>query len=192
MNEQVAQATGIPIDEVALLLSGFSSLHTLKEELDVSADELVAAVTATVTSEATEGWLEQNLKNWDSGSSLVSAALASISANHPVSVRQKARKLTYAHQNIFKSSRIITDLRPVFSTNGDQVEAVVLTHVLSVKYFDGVRSQRIEFALDENDVTELQKSAERAQVKTLTTRKLFDQSGWPLIVAGDSAESSEG
>jgi len=189
MYEQVATETGIPVADVDLIISGLASLRTLMDKLPADASDLVAAITAAVSSEATEGWLEQNLKNWEAGSASVSAALQSITPDHPIWIRQKARNLTYAHQNIFKSTRIITDLRPVFNTTGDSIGPMVLTHVLSIEYFDGVRNQRIEFALDENDVRELGKSVERAQVKTKTTRKQFGERGWTLIVAGEPEDA---
>jgi hypothetical protein len=191
-NNSVAQATGIPVEEIGLVLSGIATLRRLMDQWGTSADEIVGAIGLTISSEATEGWLDKNLKNWQAGADAVVAALNSVGPEHPIWLRQKARDLTYAHQNIFKSTRIITDLRPVFNTAGDSIGPMVLTHVLSIEYFDGVRNQRIEFALDENDVKELRNAAERAQVKTETTRKLFTRTEWPLIVAGDDGDATTG
>lgn len=191
MNEQVARATGIPAADAALLISGLASLRTLMDKLSADASDVATAITAAVSTEAPEGWLEQNLKNWESGSAAVAAALGSITSAHPIWIREKARNLTYAHQNIFRSSRIITDLRPVFNATGDDIGSMVLTHVLTIEYFDGAERRRIEFALDESDVRELRRSVERAQVKTQTTRKSFSDSGWPLIVAGDPEDAPD-
>jgi hypothetical protein len=114
----------------------------------------------------------------------VAKVLSDIDLDHPLLLARKARELTYAHQNIFRSNRIITDLRPVFDKSGGEMKGVVLTHVLSVEYFDGVRKQRIEFALDQNDVKALRESAARAELKTQTTREAF-KGKLPLLVAGD-------
>src|SRR5207248_2039440 len=133
--------------------------------------------------EAPEEWRKRNLEQLRASGDRIASVIATITKDHQLLMRQKAIELTFAHQNIFKSSRIITDLRPVFNAAGDDIKAIVLTHVLGVEYFDGVRNQRIEFALDEGDVLALLKSAQRAQIKTESTRKAMAEH-WELIVAG--------
>jgi len=96
---------------------------------------------------------------------------------------------------VLTDTRLITDLRPVFNAAGDEIKAIVLTHVLSVSYFDGSQRRRIEFALDVADLGQLRKIAERAYRKMATARKRFESAGIVLIEAGSikqDAETSEG
>jgi hypothetical protein len=50
-----------------------------------------------------------------------------------------------------------------------------------------VRKQRIEFALDGEDVENLRKDAERAKTKTDSAKAKFDNIDCPLMIAGDVA-----
>ncbi|HEY7089647.1 MAG TPA: hypothetical protein VH518_16230 [Tepidisphaeraceae bacterium] len=184
--QHVAERIGIAPSDASLLLTGLASLRSMQDSVDSTAEEVVKAITESLA-EAPGDWHSKNYQRWLESEDLVRTALASIGPDHPLLVRQKARGLTYAHQYIFRSCRIITDLRPVFNEAGDDINAMVLTHVLRIEYFDGVRKQRIEFALDEADINDLERATKRAKVKTETTRAAFAGEQWSLIVAGERA-----
>lgn len=190
ISKGISERTGITPYAGHLLLTGIATLRNLMDSTGAKPDELLRAISQTVAVDAPEEWRKLNLDKLGNASPAITAAFAAITDDHPLLARQKATALTYAHQNIFRASRIITDLRPVFNVSGDQIRAIVLTHVLGVEYFDGVRNQRIEFALDEADVEALRKSAERAQTKTKATRKEFGGK-WELIVAGDTVTEED-
>jgi hypothetical protein len=186
----IASRIGVEPDIAITLLSGLASLHAMTRNGEVTVDALLKAVTQELmVGEAEEEWRVKNIKPWSAAVPFIANALNSITPDHNLILRQKALELTYAHQNIFRRCRIMTDLRPVFDTDGEVIRAMVLTHVLGIEYYDGVRRQRIEFALDEEDVENLRKSAERAKKKTDAARNEFQQSKWPLLIAGDKSSS---
>ena len=183
----IAERLNVDPDVATSLLSGLASLHALMKQSDATAEEILKTITQALLAGKADEWIRRNFETWQQKSHLIANALASITEDHTLLLRQKALELTYAHQNIFKRCQIMTDLRPVFNAVGDAIHAMVLTHVLSVEYFDGVRGQRIEFALDEADVEELRKSAERAKRKTDTAKEKFAVFGCPLVIAGNTS-----
>jgi len=85
---------------------------------------------------------------------------------------------------------VITDLRPVFKGPPDESPAgMVLFHTLKLTYWDRQRDDRSSFdiALDENDVSNLKKLLERAEMKAKTLRSQLQNSG--IRVLGDVRNS---
>jgi hypothetical protein len=189
VTRSVEEKTGLDSAAASALISGLSNLRVLMDQVDVTPEQLLEAVTASVELDAPASWAGEQLEAWQNATDTVAAALRSMHQDHPLLVRQKARELTFAHQNIFKKSRIITDLRPVFNAAGDEITTTVLTHVLSIEFFDGRRTRHIQFAMDEGDVVALQKATDRALTKTAAVRKKYRGESWGLIVAGDAPTS---
>jgi hypothetical protein len=192
ISNAVAERIGVNPEVAASILSGLGTLHSMMRKSESTAEEIIEAISQTLlVSNATgaEEWRQKNIETWKAAIPLVASAISSITQDptQKIFLRQKAIELMYAHQNIFRRCQIMTDLRPVYNSAGDTIHAMVLTHVLSVEYYDGVRRQRIEFALDGEDIDNLRKSAERAKVKTDAAKKKFSQLDWPLMIAGDAS-----
>ena len=94
-------------------------------------------------------------------------------------------ELSYEHPNIYQNGRILTDLRPLFSDNADEIEAAVVTHTLRLQ-FDSLQGRHeICIVLDDTDVRDLAVQCQRAVAKGLTVQKLMStKAGIPTIVSG--------
>ncbi len=181
----IAKATGIRAADISDVFDGLSSLRGLMDRTEMSASTLVEVVDTNIEEQATSVWKSTNLDNWRNAKPQIAEVLAQIPDSSPLGIQQKARDLTYAHQNVLTESAIITDLRPIFDTTGDRIRALVLTHMLSISYSDGgTTTRRIEFALDAADLADLLKAAERGKRKTIAARGLAKSSGLEIVVAG--------
>ena len=181
----VSEKLGLSYDSVRDVLDGLSSLRGLMARNGFSVEELLLAVDASIERYALDAWKNKSYPKWKAAREPIAAALRSIPNDSPILIYQKTKELTYAHQFVLTEVNVITDLRPVFDQNAEQVLALVLTHVLMISYQDGSDSRRIEFALDATDMLKLQRAAERAQKKTALLRKATGEiRTWPLLVAG--------
>jgi hypothetical protein len=149
------------------ILYGLLNLHYLRADLDVTGKELIEILTKNLERGAPEAWKDQNLETWHRG---VSAMVASLAPNDALAILQKARQLEYTHQNVLRRARILTDVRPVFDDDADRVLNGIISHVLVLEYVEGRQVKRLHLALDTNDVSDLKKQCERAEVKEATAK----------------------
>ena len=184
----VAEKTGMELASVIDVLDGLSAMRGLMARYKLTASAVFDTIRSSIERYASTSWKEKNLNTWISAQGSMVEALALIADDSPILVYQKTKELTYAHKHILTDVALVTDLRPVFDEGADKVQSIVLTHVLTISYQDGLDSRSIEFALDASDVLRLQKATERAQKKTAVLRKLADGDSWlPLVIAGQSS-----
>ena len=79
----------------------------------------------------------------------------------------KGRVLQSEHANLLCSSRILTDVRAVFSDDAPpRPLASVIFHVLRIQYHQGTELREIYFALDGADLKKLGRDIDRALAKS--------------------------
>jgi len=97
-----------------------------------------------------------------------------------LAVAAKSRDLQTDHEHVYLNGRIITDLRPVFRGTPDEAPAgILLHHTLRVTYLDRGSGERssIYVAMDDDDLGNLKRLLERAEVKATTLRKQLHDAG---------------
>jgi hypothetical protein len=185
--EFLKEKTGLPISTARSIQSGLAALIGLKARLGLPSDQLLDAVNRSIESQAPTEWKQLHWKAWKESQAAILSALDSIPAESPLAIQQTVRELTYAHQHVLVDADLITDLRPVYNASATEIQAIVLTYVLSIMYQDGRSGRRIEFALDAGDVAKLADLAKGAQAQTATAKAAATEGRkWTLIVAGSS------
>jgi hypothetical protein len=98
-----------------------------------------------------------------------------------LTIAAKSRDLQTDHDHIYLTSRVVTDVRPVFRAAPDESPAgMVLVHMLKLGYLDrGRNGERANFylALDDADLVSLKKLLERAELKAKTLRAKLQSAG---------------
>lgn len=92
----------------------------------------------------------------------------------------KSDEIVREYGNVYISSRIITDIRPVFDIDVDEVpKGGLIVHNLHIHYqADEERGHKdIYIALDSNDVKALKEALIRAEKKQKSLKSIFDKSG---------------
>lgn len=99
---------------------------------------------------------------------------ALLSAHSTFGVSAKAYRIIGQHEHVFLRSEIYTDIRAVFGTRGSGLDprAVVLVHMLKIEHREARQYKSAFFALDHNDLLQLQKTVERAIKKHDALSKL--------------------
>ena len=96
---------------------------------------------------------------------------------------EKARSLLIERSRLIRNTRIITDIRPVFREEKiDSPNYCVITHNLKVEYSkDLENTKKAYYALDHQDLIQLQKHIERALEKESEMRKLCQKAGMDVL-----------
>jgi len=89
----------------------------------------------------------------------------------------KRNILRYEHERTVHGLRILTDARPIFGNNVEEPpEAIAIIHTLKITYHRSGSLEEEFFAFDENDLKELKKAVERAELKAKSLRAVLTKS----------------
>jgi hypothetical protein len=138
------------------VILGLAALH---KQSGLSIDEIRSGLLESLktTSPESEGTGVQTLDALDQ--------VLRVVLHNKVDVLTKCLELSYDFSNLLSSSRLITDIRPVFDSAASRIEAGVVTFTLRLNFTEGGADKTLNFALDEKDVRELQSQCDRALKK---------------------------
>jgi hypothetical protein len=176
--EEVAEQAKLPPGDVEQVLHTVYNITRITTRMKIDAAKFLEVATRAFEGRKGEEFSDGDLRAWKDSLKTIGQAVSKIDADHPFLVSRKADRLARAQQNIVYETKIITDLRPVFSAAGDRILRSVVNHRLVIDYFDGNRVSRMEFGLDLEDVAELRKTCERAELKALTLKDSLKDIPW--------------
>jgi hypothetical protein len=163
------------------IVRSLSNIRDFIENAKTTPEETLDLLTDALDRKHSAGWPEASRAEWTNARARIIGLLALIDDRHPFVLLQKASDLTYAHEKVFRDARIITDLRPVFWGDSDQVARGIAIHKLLIEFSIGGTAERVEFALDAADVANLRKLCQRAESKaSALVRSLAPI--WPVVV----------
>lgn len=89
-------------------------------------------------------------------------------------VALKSGGVIYDQERAYLESRILTDMRPIFSETPDETpNMVAITHELKFVFREDFQNREFFIVLDDSDLNQLSKVIERAIKKANTLRKSF-------------------
>lgn len=157
-------------------------LSNYRRRLRLSVDEVLVAVQTALREGAK--WSEEEFQRWGN----VRPAIAGLLANPRFSYLAKSLELRYDYANLFESSRIITDLRPVYNDDASEIEGVVVSFTMRLGFIDIDGRHGMSVALDESDVRTLLRECERAILKAQTARRRMGQAQIPTSAFGEKSD----
>jgi hypothetical protein len=130
-------------------------------------------------------WSEEELQRWD----LVRPGLAELLGSSQISYLVKALELRYDYANLLESSRIITDLRPVYNDDASEIDGLVVSFTLRLG-FTGIDGKHgLSISLDESDVRNLLDECERAIRKGRTAKARMSQAQIRTSISGEKGDA---
>jgi len=103
--------------------------------------------------------------------------------SNPARMISNAIELSYDYANLYRSGRIITDIRPLFTDDASAIEGAVISFTLRLHYDSDDASHEISVAMDEMDVDQLFEQCERALTKAKTAKLKIEES-IPAFITG--------
>ncbi|WLD14895.1 hypothetical protein [Planctellipticum variicoloris] len=82
----------------------------------------------------------------------------------------KAIDLSYDFANLFRRGRILADVRPLFNQTNDDIEGVVISYTLRLRYDNVAGDHDLSLAMDQRDVEQLKQECEKALKKGATAK----------------------
>lgn len=155
------------------------SLAGLGRQGGHSASEVVDGVGQAIVKHA--DWNPTELEGWAS----VSPVLAELLQVPAVRLTATTIELSYDYSYVLRRARILTDVRPLFSEDGEQVEAAVVSQTMRLRYDDINGEREMSIAVDEADIRDLMQQCDRALKKAAAAQRQFAVPGQlPVIITG--------
>jgi len=158
------------------------SLHSLMRQTAANLNETIEGVTAAIQQDSQ--WTEPELNKWAE----TAPAFKRVMEIPAFTAVARAMELSYDYANLYKSGRILTDIRPLFSSNTETIEGAVVSFTLRLRFDNVDGSHDISIAMDEPDIHNLLSQCQRALSKANTSRKLMESVSVTTIVTGEHVD----
>ncbi len=168
---KVAESLELPESDVNDIVRALWRTKLFQKNQGLSPQQAVDQIDNLLETQASEDWKAEHLDAWRKCSRQLGDLLEAVDDDHPLLITIKAQELAYTHQNILVSSKLITDIRPVFGSSGEQLRELVVTHTLFIRYSDANQMPCIaSFTVDSADIANLLSECQRAATKTKTIK----------------------
>ncbi len=109
--------------------------------------------------------------------------LALVQNSESIQLIAKAMDVYNEHERVFRASRIISDVRPIFRDDDKRLSlgAGAIVHSLKMQYQQGRQFNEIYLALDDDDLETLADDIVRAKEKSKLLNDLLKSSNIPFI-----------
>ncbi len=169
---RVASKSGLELQMVCRILSMFAGMYLARADAGRSLEDFVADLSGALMKRVNK---ELTPANWEAFSADIQAILA---CEDSLGVTAKALDLLTDHEHGLHSSRIITDVRHVFTADpNERPKTAVIIHMLNLVYHEIDSMKENYFALDAADLKKLKSAIERAEAKEANLRKILKEFG---------------
>jgi hypothetical protein len=174
----ISPEVGLEIEQVKNLIRVLGSLFSVRVENNFSYEQFTNEL-----SDAIKETDNQQLKLPPERLNRLLEDIKELLSNEDVlGVSGRALGVMHEHEHVWRSSRVLTDLRPVFASDPSRPpSAFVLIHNLRITYVEGGRSSEFFVALDSSDLRKLQETLERAVKKETSLKAFAEKTGIPCL-----------
>jgi hypothetical protein len=187
----IAEKTSYSPDDVHRTLRTIWNLRRVADSLQIPPAELPETIIATLEKYAPTRWKHNELEEWRKTIPEVAAFLEQLNPEHPLNIGRKAEQLAYLHQNVLTTTRVVTDVRPVFDVPAQRILEALVLHTLFIEYSDGDQDHRIAFALDADDLAQLRRLCDRAELKAGALKAAMREMKLPTAIIGEKSNPDE-
>jgi hypothetical protein len=132
LTERLAERSEIEADELADVLDALASLYGLFADADAEKQELISDLCdALARDKAEDPRLDPDVGNWAGVESFFGAVLQ---PGSPLALTAKAAVLRGDVGALFCTAKTLSDLRPVFRSEGEPPAALLPLHTLQIAY----------------------------------------------------------
>lgn len=156
----------LPAATVKEIFSALFSLYNVKDFNEVDVSEFIEDIGRAMAS---------NKSPVPTDIELLKQRFAILFNIPSLGVSAKAFAIQREQQRIFSSARSFSDIRPVFSEDGEYPTAVVIVHQLKLSYLENGEMKEFFVTLDDEDLSQMQKVLTRAQTKSKALSVLIEQ-----------------
>jgi hypothetical protein len=145
-------------------------IQGLQQQMAKSATEIhgmIASFIANELSKSDSDWNQVDLERWNE----LKTPILTLFQLRAVGIESKTTRLLRSRPSLFLGVQVFSDSRPVFSDDGDTIEASLISNTIRVEYRDGGKREVVHLSLDPRDLQKFQDQITRALAKNETIRR---------------------
>lgn len=181
LSHSICQQTELSLDDIVPLIAQLWRWAIVQRRMDVDSATFLEVLRSSLITLSYEIWSIEDRQCWDDRIPLFLNMMQSDSA---LGTSAKAGELLLMQGTIFSKARIITDIRPVFNDQGDQIQGYIPFHSLIITTIEDGDEHHIQLALAFNELKQLEEQIERAMTKERIVRDQFTANAITLINTG--------
>lgn len=159
----------IPINDLTSIIDTLLSLYYTKLHHDSSPEEMAEDIFMA----ADESYIGE-LESFTSGREQLKTRLTKLLSVPSLDILSKALVVLRSNEKVFHDARIITDIRPVFGLDPEQLPAAaVILHMLNITYHHEGDIKELYIACDTDDLESLREVINRADLKAESLKSLL-------------------
>ncbi len=155
------------------------SLASLQRRRKLDVETVLDSIRKGLQS-ANAPWDGTSLAKWDE---LVPAFRRLISSKN-VEIAAKALDLSYDYANLLQTTRIVTDIRPVFDNEVTKIDGAVVSFTLRLTYDNAEGSHNLSIAMNQADINTLREQCDRALKKGVLARETIATLPFTVTISG--------
>jgi len=169
-----AKLSNRTFEEISQITNALFSLYGLKESREITPAELADLISISAKADQKFALEFAGTK----GEVLKDRLASLLSLDESFGLMVKALNISSEYENSYCRSRILTDIRPVFSGSPDSISGAVVVHNLQLGFHDGASGdhKEIYLALNDADLFKLKETIERAEKKSLSIKLFLNNS----------------
>jgi uncharacterized protein (DUF1778 family) len=177
----------LEIEDVFHILDVITALYILMSDRgDSSPKELSEEIAKAVL----ESDNFNDINNGESVQHFKERLVEFLEESEVLGITSKASDVMYDHERIFRCSRILTDIRPVFKVNEEDVPAAAgIVHYLKIQYQGLSGEEEFFVGMDEQDIEQLLEQLERALRKAKTLKLILKKADVPFLVLNPGVDA---
>lgn len=161
------------------------ALNGLMRQAGLSLDKIASGIDNAIEEFAEEE--PQLSKDWK----LCRDAFLRVVSTRAARLTAKAIDLSYDFANLFRRGRILTDVRPLFNQSNDDIEGVVISYTLRLRYDNVGGDHDLSLAMDQRDLDQLLLECQRAIKKGKTAKDKMGKLDLPAFITGEQNDGSD-
>lgn len=168
------------IEQAEGILRTLMSIYSTHRESKLDWEELLVSLGQSIGSTLSESELDNAMKR----------IRELLQSSESIQLIAKAMDVYNEHEKLFRSSRILTDIRPIFRDDNKRLSlgAAAIVHSLKIQYREGRHVNEVYIALDDSDLKALSKDIDRAKEKSEQLYGLLKSSNLPFIATSAKTE----
>lgn len=178
---RAALRTTLDPEIAQILVQHLIGLLSLQRKYNPTPKEIVSNLTENVDK---SDWAEDEKKRWKE----IAPVFEKFLSLELVEIVAKALDLSFDYTNLLEKSRILTDIRPVYSEGKIEIIGGIITQTLRLRYQSEDQEQSLSLALDEDDIEWLRDACDQAIKKAEKAKHLFvTQCQLSAFIVGEEA-----
>ena len=183
----LASVTGDPSIDAKAATRFILGMVGVMTSRHVSANDILAGIDQALGRLSQEQLKDEVQAQWET---LKSPFLTLLGCRR-LAIVAKLTELAFEYSNLFQRAKIVTDIRPLYDLDGNEITTAIISCLLHINHFSRDGESMFVVALDVEDVTHLLHECERALKKTATAKALMKSLSVPAFCPGDESEENK-